>query len=605
MGEYEKVKFSRSKIEKIGKIIADNKNMPIDEIPDEYMQVVDNWRAAHAYPLDVITSEIEFTLQTKMKAEYNNLIISRRLKRLDSIVGKLQRANHTALYGMQDLGGCRIITSTVDDVYKIIGIIKEDLIEKGHSVKYEYDYINAPRENSGYRSFHLVVECNDNPDYNKLKMLVEIQVRTKLEHYWATAVETIDCIQSETLKSGTGNPLYTQFFKLVSALFSFEENTPAVAGAPETKQSVVEQIYAIEKKKRVRETLGAVSQAVKLTGTYPETAGYFLLILNSLTRFIEIRAFEQNNIERATQMYQEQEKKYSNNNSYNVVLVSIRDISCLLDSYPNYYMNTKSFLAKLHELCSEYPEKPQMHIDISINTTNVLELFSIEYHHPCTSPEGGYTEEGIGIVDSNLILCPSWAITLNNSYLRFSGIGVKDDYLSENKGISPITVHGPGIVVLSSGASYYVNKQHWNYITDANSLLLKPKTGTDPSFLVLLISWLKSNLFTWDLLWNKHIKSAYYLPDDSIVLPTPDSKVKDTIIQLTQEIINMENTFVSNCPVDRNQITQESIDVFNTSVHEKLRMIESLFADYYHLSKDEREKISLEIKMKGYYSYLG
>ena len=603
MRDYEIVKYSRSRIDKIGKTIADNKDMPIDKIPEEYMQVVDNWRAAHAYPLDEIASEIEFILQTKMKAEYNSLLISRRLKRLESIVGKLQRSNHTALYGMQDLGGCRIIASSVNDVYKIAEIVKEGLIEKGHSIKYEYDYIKTPRENSGYRSYHIVAECCDNPDYNNLKMLVEIQIRTKLEHDWATAVETIDCIQSETLKAGTGNPVYTQFFKLVSALFSFDENTPIVAGVPKTKELVVEQIYEIEKKKSVRETLGAVSQAVKLTGSYPETSGYFLLILNSLTRSMEVRAFGQNNIERATQMYQEQEKKYSNNNSYNVVLVSIRDISCLLDSYPNYYMNTKSFLAKLHELCSEYPEKPQIQIDLRINTINVSQLFIMKHHYPCTSPESSYTEEGIGVIDSNLILCPSWAITLNNSYLRFSGIGVKSEYLSENQGITPVSVNGPGIVVLSSGASYYVNMEKWNYISDTNSLLIQPKTSTDPSCLILMISWLKSNLFTWDLLWNKHVKSAYYIGEESFFMPKLDNKTKDSIVHLTQEIIDSEYTFVSNCPTDRNQISQELIDAFNTGIHEKLCAIETIYRDFYQLTENEREKMSLEIKMKGYYSY--
>lgn len=52
------------------------------------------------------------------------------------------------------------------------------------------DYISTPKE-SGYRSLHLKYKNKNKyrPDYDGLQ--IEIQLRTKLQHIWATAVETM------------------------------------------------------------------------------------------------------------------------------------------------------------------------------------------------------------------------------------------------------------------------------------------------------------------------------------------------------------------------------------------------------------------------------
>ena len=47
-------------------------------------------------------------------------------------------------------------------------------------------------------------------DYNGL--LVEIQIRSKLQHLWATAVETVDFFTSQTIKSNQGQKEWVTFF---------------------------------------------------------------------------------------------------------------------------------------------------------------------------------------------------------------------------------------------------------------------------------------------------------------------------------------------------------------------------------------------------------
>src|SRR5690606_39699271 len=46
---------------------------------------------------------------------------------------------------------------------------------------------------------------------------IEIQIRTRLQHAWATAVETVDVMKGTDLKSGGGTPDWREFFALAAS----------------------------------------------------------------------------------------------------------------------------------------------------------------------------------------------------------------------------------------------------------------------------------------------------------------------------------------------------------------------------------------------------
>lgn len=102
--------YTKSQIEKAGKILLDASIST--EQKKESLDILNNWRASHAYPLQVIASNLRRNNQ--------NAIVVQRLKRLDSILYKLERFPKMSLYRMQDLGGCRVIVDSVDMVYKVI-----------------------------------------------------------------------------------------------------------------------------------------------------------------------------------------------------------------------------------------------------------------------------------------------------------------------------------------------------------------------------------------------------------------------------------------------------------------------------------------------------
>jgi len=105
------------------------------------------------------------------------------------------------LNDIEDLAGCRIITSFVDDVDRVKGLISEqfDVIE-------EVDRSTFLRKQSrlGYESYHFVVRLRqdrlDLPEYQRFaKLKIEFQVRTILQHAWAEIEHDIQYKSSEEL----------------------------------------------------------------------------------------------------------------------------------------------------------------------------------------------------------------------------------------------------------------------------------------------------------------------------------------------------------------------------------------------------------------------
>jgi ppGpp synthetase/RelA/SpoT-type nucleotidyltranferase len=126
-----------------------------------------------------------------------------RLKRMGSIRAKLRRGPHT-LYQMQDIGGCRAIVGSVDEIRDIERVYQRSA---RHEFRNRSDYLEQPKAD-GYRSLHLVYRFKASPSLTHLTsspMLVELQLRTKLQHAWATAVETVGAVLGEDLKGGRGD----------------------------------------------------------------------------------------------------------------------------------------------------------------------------------------------------------------------------------------------------------------------------------------------------------------------------------------------------------------------------------------------------------------
>lgn len=325
--QWEIPKYSKSEINKAGSIIADPSSSK--EERDNALIILNNWRASHAYPLQVICSNL--------RLRNPNAIVVQRLKRLESITGKIERFPNMSLYRMQDLGGCRVIVDTVDQVYEAIEKYKKSRIR--HILKREYDYIQYPK-NSGYRSYHMVYQFHsDKRDtYNK-NMLIEIQFRTKLQHIWATAVEMMGIYTKSNLKSSQGDEGILRFFTLVSSLFAIRENMPVCPDTSEWADELINEIIQIDQKNNIIMKLKAINQAIQTT-EYNENFylknGYYLLILNYDESSLDIETFKPSEFELAANIYGKIEAELQA--KIDTVLVSVKSFNELKEAYPNYFI---------------------------------------------------------------------------------------------------------------------------------------------------------------------------------------------------------------------------------------------------------------------------
>lgn len=341
--EWEIPRYSKSQINKSGKIIIDPNSTK--EERDQALIVLNNWRAAHAYPLQVICSNL--------RRNNPNAIVVQRLKRLESIINKLDRnKDHVMqLYRMQDLGGCRVIVDTVDQVYETVDRYKNSRVR--HLFKREYDYIKEPKC-SGYRSYHMVYQFfSDTKEVYNSNMLIEIQFRTKLQHMWATAVEMMGIYTKSNLKSSQGNEDILRFFKLVSSIFAIQEKMPVCPGTSHFMDELILEMESLDKKHNILSMLSGINIAIDHTNKFPQLKGkniYYILILNYDKKVITIRSFQASKIEIATKVYDKIEKESSNN----AVLVSASSFDALKLAYPNYFVDISHFIERLRNIINEY-----------------------------------------------------------------------------------------------------------------------------------------------------------------------------------------------------------------------------------------------------------
>lgn len=111
--------------------------------------------------------------------------ITGRVKPIRSIIEKAEKKTvpfEQIAQGVQDIAGLRIVCQFVDDIYAVVEMIR---LRKDLTIVEERDYIKKNKD-SGYRSYHIIVEYPVETIYGEMKIGAEIQVRTLAMNFWAT-----------------------------------------------------------------------------------------------------------------------------------------------------------------------------------------------------------------------------------------------------------------------------------------------------------------------------------------------------------------------------------------------------------------------------------
>jgi hypothetical protein len=340
---------SKSQIKKAGEILISEHPQAADY--KWALDLADKWRACHAYPINTFQA----TLRVKLKKFSKDVIVAQRLKRMPTIIDKLKRFPNMQLTTMHDIGGLRAVLGSVNDVYKLTNDYTKSSFF-AHSLIHEYDYIRNPRDEDGYRSIHLIYKYinKQHPKYNGLR--IELQIRTKLQHIWATAVETMGTFLGQALKSRQGDQQWLDFFALTSSAFAHREKSTPVPryqhlSAAETYQAVADAEIELRALEKMRGLSTAANEIVKSRSS-GKGWSYHLIILNSLEKTIKIRSYNRESFDQAVNDYSNVELEASSGVKIEPVLVSAGPFVKLRRAYPNFFLDIGDFITNVNSILS-------------------------------------------------------------------------------------------------------------------------------------------------------------------------------------------------------------------------------------------------------------
>jgi len=366
-------RYTRGRVDAAGKTLVElyrqsEEHSGPDEAErlEEALQIINNWRSSHGFPLQLL----KMTLLRRAKRIDPHALIAQRIKRMPAIELKLRLTPHMKLSQMQDLGGCRAVVADVRRVEQLTRLYQETKAKnptRGSELHETYDYINNPKP-TGYRGFHFVYKYKSDDEkrqiYNNLR--IEIQLRSRLQHHWATAVEIASTFTGQALKSNIGEEDWKRFFALMGTAIAIREKRPVVPGTP-TKSDLVDELRTLEQTLRVEPVLTGWQASVQILTTpsalqtmtdlhgLGKKAGpkkeirpeAFLLVLNSKDRTIRVSQYRKDELPKATDDYLNIEKQ--KDEAVQAVLVSVESLTALRKAYPNYYLDTAFFLSAVKQ----------------------------------------------------------------------------------------------------------------------------------------------------------------------------------------------------------------------------------------------------------------
>ena len=307
------------------------------------------WRILHE---NIMTEFYEIASKEAKEIDSVSTIVQR-VKRSESIIGKLKRHSTTKLTTMQDIAGIRVIMTSLNGVETLRERLKG--VAQPHKFKSYDNYITNPKE-SGYRGVHLVYKYANSPNPILNGLMIEIQLRTELQHSWATAVETMSTFLGTHLKFGEGQPKWLKYFALTSSAFSILEGTPRVPGYEDlsTKETFQQAIYEF-RYNQIEENLSAFTRAADfIVKKRTPNKFYHLLTLNITNRRVNVKSFEKGEFQKVNEEYTIAERKFKKTTEVQVVLVSTESIKELQSAFPNYFLDIGEFLNNMTKIRMRY-----------------------------------------------------------------------------------------------------------------------------------------------------------------------------------------------------------------------------------------------------------
>ncbi|SFC79076.1 hypothetical protein SAMN05428997_111155 [Bosea sp. CRIB-10] len=321
--------ISKAKIDKSGKALAYSSELTEEIL--ELEEIFDLYRADHLEPLSNTTLELQQWLHGYGSTYY----IAQRLKRKPQIIRKLKRLS-VRLTQLQDIGGCRIIVNSNRDVNDLIGFIKQK-VSTGSSFKLLKitDYRERGRDITGYRSVHMILSMAGKS--------LELQIRSRIQHYWAESIERTSVIYGHHLKEQEGDKAVIEYFKELSDVFYEIESgrEPSIQSKISLDKLRIQAQKLIETsdKNRVFDSFVNDDIVKTLTSTQgvSESLNNWIIVFNWNTGIFTTWEEVGREPSEAVRKYIYYENQFTSAENYEVVMIGSSDIATVRQTHSHYF----------------------------------------------------------------------------------------------------------------------------------------------------------------------------------------------------------------------------------------------------------------------------
>jgi hypothetical protein len=192
-----------------------------------------------------------------------------------------------------------------------------------------------------------------------------VQIRSRLQHSWATTVEAVGLLRGEYLKGNKGSADWLRLFKLMSAEFADAEGCARPPDVPPQRERIAE-IKALDRSLEATNTLENLSNAVRWTDMAVQSKvrpTYYLIKYENITNLVSVEPY----FAPKSAMRQYENAEFTDNktgDTSNIVLVEADKLENLKEAYPNYFGDVQLFKLQLKNItrgkgAREYVVKPQ------------------------------------------------------------------------------------------------------------------------------------------------------------------------------------------------------------------------------------------------------
>lgn len=331
--------LSKSKIDKVGKILVEPKKYTEEQVNNAY-ELLSQYRMEHLKPLTELNLRLREWLMDFSKDYY----IAQRLKRTPRIIEKLRRLKTLRLSQLQDIGGCRIIVENYQVQEELFQYIINRLAKSkvitiyGNKKNNPVDYRERGRDDSGYRAIHIILKVRE--------MKIELQIRSNMQHYWAESIERTSIIYQKNIKSLQGDPIVIQYFKTLSDIF-FEiecNRNPTITQKNDLDELKIEAEKIIKNadsykllNSNVNENFIQHMKARVSKSRYRKIYNWLLIFNWKTGEFQNWILLEKTKPEEIAKEYEKNEKSYSVDYGYEVVVIGASSVETIRHTHSHYF----------------------------------------------------------------------------------------------------------------------------------------------------------------------------------------------------------------------------------------------------------------------------